>query len=128
MRSSFFQCDIYNLPMKLARLRLKDVPIPAAIRDGALRKIRFRGRLRQLRDGPGFGPLQWRIRRLAVEPLKSRNAHSGIYQYVVNFFRSDDDDVRLCNSLIPRRQCQKNPETTISGDHDRPCAAVCAKP
>ena len=79
--------------MKLARLRLKDVPIPAAVRDGALRKIRLRGRLRQLRDGPDFGPLQWRIRRLAAEPLKSRNAHSGIYQHVVNFFRPDDDDV-----------------------------------
>src|SRR6266705_7208560 len=118
MCSCFFQREIHNLPMKLARLRLKDVPIPAAIRDGSLRKIRLRGRLRQLRDWPDFGPLQWSIRRLAVEPLKSRNAHSGIYQYIVNFLRSDDDDVRLCNSLMPRRQCQENPEATISGIHD----------
>src|SRR5260370_3195684 len=118
MRSSLSQWEIYKLQMKLARLRLKDVPIPTAIRDGALRKIRLRGRLRQLRDWPEFGPLQWRIRRLAVEPLKSRNAHSGIYQYVVNFFRSDDDDVRLCNSLMRCCQGQQNPEATISGDHD----------
>src|ERR1700687_123293 len=118
MRSSFFQCEVHNLPLKLARLRFKDVPIPAAIRDGALRKIRLRGRLRQLRDWPHFGPLQCSIRRLAVEPLKSRNAHSGIYKYVVNFLRSDDDDVRLCNSLMPCCQCQENPEATISGDHD----------
>jgi len=26
----------------------------------------------------------------------------------VNFLRSDDDDVRLCNSLMPCCQCQEN--------------------
>src|SRR5882762_1575919 len=115
MRSSFFQCEIYNLPMKLVSLRLKDVPIPAAIRDGSLRKIRFRGRLRQLRDRPDFGPLQRSIRRLAIEPLKSRNAHSGIYEYVVYFLWSEDDDVRLCKTFMPRCPCQEQPEATISG-------------
>src|SRR5260370_2976717 len=99
MRWSFFQCEIYNLPMKLARLRLKDVPIPAAIRDGSLRKIRLRWRLRQLRDRPDFGPFRWRIRRLAVKPLKSRNAHSRLYNLAVNFLWSDTDYSQLCHTF-----------------------------
>src|SRR2546425_3889401 len=91
MRPRLFQGEIHNLPVKLARLRLKDIPIPAAIRDRSIRKIRLRGRLRQLRNWPDFGPLQGRIWLLPVESLKRGNTHSRIYERLVDFFWANHD-------------------------------------
>src|SRR2546425_9627841 len=93
MRPRLFQGEVHNLPVKLARLRLKDVPIPAAIRDRSIRKIRRRGRLRQLCNGPDFGPLQRRIWPLPVESLKRGYANTRIYKHVVDFFWANHDDV-----------------------------------
>src|SRR5713226_5668131 len=70
MRPRFFQGQIENFPPKLAGLRLNGIPIPAAVSDRRFWKVRFCGRLRNLRNRSHLRPLQWRICGLTVESLK----------------------------------------------------------
>ena len=78
MRARFFNGEVNNRPVIFSARWFQNLPIPTAIRNGRIRKIRLRSRFRQFFLGANLGPLQWRVRFLAVESLKSRDPHSGV--------------------------------------------------
>ncbi len=85
----FLESRIDNLPADAIGSRLKFIPEPTAVSNGSLWKNRSRSRLRLFCRWTFLRPTETLIQRLTVEPLKGRDAHARINEYLINRFRPD---------------------------------------
>src|SRR5215472_2747627 len=69
--------------------------------------------MRQFRHRSYFRPFQGWIRFLSIEPLERSDAHSGIYEHIVNRLGPNHDNIRLCDQWMRSRERKKNPKTAI---------------
>src|ERR1035437_6769580 len=91
MQARLLERGVENLPADFSLLGLERGPMPTAVCDGGLGKNWLHGHWSERLSGPGFGPSETWVQRLAVIPLKGSDPHARVDKNAVNFSGPDND-------------------------------------